>query len=358
MGIKIRTNLATFLLLFGLNLVVSFLAYFILPAKFFSDTKIIVYDIGHEIGYIGSYPLSILFYKVTFLNYLPFPIIALIQYPILIYLLYKIGIPKDFHILTVKNILVYLAFLMLAIFVSMPSKEFITFIYISIIPFVLNNPNKSARYRILSALLLIVLFGLFFRIYYVFIPIIALVMYWVTFIKFKNKTVTSLFYGVLISIFLSLSVGVLTGKYISESTREELNQDRKNAKDANSMIVSPIATDTWYGETIGVINGFIAVNIPVVEGLKHILSPQIIAFIVWQLFLFYILLKRFSWCIRDREKNQMQLWSILIIFSYFITQGLFEPDLGSAIRHKMGFFPLIYFALYYEHFRKELRSHI
>ena len=124
------------------------------------------------------------------------------------------------------------------------------------------------------------------------------------------------------------------------------------------MIVSPIETDTWYGETIGVVNGFIAVNIPVVEGLKHILSPQIIAFIVWQLFLFYILLKRFSWCISDRDNNQMQLWAILIIFSYFIIQGLFEPDLGSAIRHKMGFFPLIYFALYYEHFRKELRKNI
>lgn len=355
MGLILKKKSAVFFSLFGVNLVIAFLAYFILPAKFFSDTKIIVYDIGHEIGYIGSYPLSILFYKVTLLRYLPFPVIALIQFPILIYLLYKIGIPKDFHILTVKNIVVYLAFFMLAIFVSMPSKEFITFIYIALIPFVLNNPNKSNRYRILLALFLIVLFGLFFRIYYVFIPIIALGMYWVTCIKFKNKTVTSLFYGVLISIGLSLSIGVLTGKYISETTREELNLQRKNAKDANSMIVSPIETDTWYGETIGIVNGFIAVNIPVVEGLKHLLSPQIIAFIIWQLFLFYILLKRFSWCISDREKNQMQLWSILIIFSYFITQGLFEPDLGSAIRHKMGFFPLIYFALYYDHFRKELR---
>jgi hypothetical protein len=350
----VKKNKAIFFGLFIVNLIIAFLAYFILPDKFFSDTKIIILDIGNEIGFVGSYPLSILFYKVTLLRYLPFPIIALIQYPVLIYILYKIGIPKDFHILTVKNILVYLAFFMLAIFVSMPSKEFITFIYISLITFVLNNPTKSARHRILLALFLVVLFGLFFRIYYVFIPVIALGMYCVTFIKFKNKTVTTIFYGVLISIFISLSVGVLTGEYISETTREELNLERKNAHDANSMIVSPVATDTWYGEIIGVVNGFIAVNIPVVEGLKHILSPQIIAFIVWQLFLFYILLKRFSWCINDRKENQIQLWSLLIILSYFITQGLFEPDLGSAIRHKMGFFPLIYFVLYYENFRRKL----
>ena len=87
MVFKIKKNNAVFLLLFSINLMVSIVAYFILPAKFFSDTKIIILDKYHEIGYIGSYPLSILFYKITFLKYLPFPIIALIQYPILIYIL-------------------------------------------------------------------------------------------------------------------------------------------------------------------------------------------------------------------------------------------------------------------------------
>ena len=354
MKFSIQKNKLTFLNLFFINLIISILAFFILPDKFFGDANTIISPKFILPGFIGSYEFTQHFYQYTLLKYLPFPIIALIQYPILVYILYKIGVPKCFYIITIKNILVYLAFLMLALFVSMPSKEFITFIYISLIPFILRDSKKSAKFRILQSLLLIIIFGLFFRIYYVIIPIIAIGMYLVTFIKFKNKTITTVFYGVLISVFLSLSAGFFTGKYISEKTREELNQERVNSKDANSMIVSPVASDTWYGETVSVINGFIAVNIPIIEGLKHILSPQIIAFIFWQLLVFYILLKRFSWCVRDREKNQMQLWAILIIFSYYITQGLFEPDLGSAIRHKMGFFPLIYFVLYYEDFRKNI----
>ena len=33
-----------------------------------------------------------------------------------------------------------------------------------------------------------------------------------------------------------------------------------------------------------------------------------------------------------------------------MVQGVFEPDLGTSIRHKIGFLPLIYFALYYDRF--------
>ena len=349
----VKKSKFAFLLLFSANLIVSIAAYFILPERFFSDTKIIVYDIGHEIGYLGSYPLSILFYKVTFLKFLPFPIIALIQYPILIYILYKIGIPKNFHKLTVKNSIVYIAFFMLAIFVSMPSKEFITFLYISIIPFIFNNPKRSDKNKIFSALFLIALFGVF-RIYYALIPIIAIGIYFISFINFKNKALTSIFYGILIIVFISLTHGVLKGHYLSESTRESLNKERKHSKDANSMIVSPVKTDTWYGETISIFNGFIAVNVPVFEGIKHFLSPQIVAFIVWQLLLLYILLVRYSRCLKDREKYKFELWAIIILFSYYIVPGLFEPDLGTATRHKIGVFPLVYFIFYYEYFRKDV----
>jgi hypothetical protein len=353
MKLIVKKNKAVYLGLFILNLIIAFLAYFILPNKFFNDTKIIVYDLGNEIGYLGSYPLSILFYKVTLLRYLPFPLIALIQYPILIYILYRIGVPDKFHILTVKNILIYLGFFMLAIFVSMPSKEFITFLYISMVPFIFMNSKYSENKKIFLVLFLIALFGAF-RVYYALIPIIAVGIYLVSFLNFKNKVYASIFYGVLISVFLSLSVGVLTGKFISESTREELNTERRFSKEANSMIVSPVQTDTWYGETISIFNGFVAVNIPVFQGIKHFLSPQIVAFVVWQLFLLYILLVRFSRCLRDREKFKLELWTIIILFSYYIVQGMFEPDLGTATRHKIGFFPLLYFIFYYEDFRRKV----
>lgn len=354
MQLLVKKSTAAFLLIATANLVVAFLSYFILPPKFFYDTAIIIYDKYNEIGYLGSYPLTILFYKIIGFRLLPFPIIALIQFPVLIYILYKIGIPNNFEKLNAKNILVYLGIFMIAIFVSMPSKEFITYLFIAIIVLLCRNERFSFRKTILIASMLLIVFGALYRPYFALIPIVGGGMYLVSFINFKNKTVSTIFYGLLIAVFLSLSYGILKGKYFSEISREVVNSSRMVSADANSMITSPVKTDTWYGEAIGIFYGFFTVNLPL-NGLKHILSPQIIVFVIWQLLLFYILLVRFSKCLQERKKYRYELLIMFILFSFFILQGVFEPDLGSSIRHKIGIFPLIYFALYYDHFRKELQ---
>jgi hypothetical protein len=351
---KIKKSTAAFLLIAIANLVVAFAAFFVLPPKFFYDAAIIAYDKGNEIGYFGSYPLTILFYKISGLRYLPFPVIALIQFPILMYVLYKIGIPGNFEKVNIKNILVYLGIFMIAIFMSMPSKEFITFLYVAPIVFICLNERFSLKKKVWLSILLLFVFGALYRPYFVLIPIVAAGMYCISFINFKNKTISTIFYGILISIFLSLSYGVVKGKHFSEISREVVNNTRLGSGDANSIIISPVKPDTWYGEAIGIVYGFFTVNIPI-NGLKHLLSPQIIVFVIWQLLLFYILLVRFSKCIKERVKYPSELFILIILFSFFILQGVFEPDLGSAIRHKIGIFPLIYFALYYEYFRKELQ---
>ena len=355
MKLLIKKNKAVFIGLFFCNLIIALLAPFILPEKFFYDAKIIILHEYNEIGFSGSYASAILFYKLTGLKYLPFSVVALIQYPILIYILYRIGIPANFHKITIKNVLVYIGFFMMAIFISMPSKEFITFIYLATIPFVYHSASIPSKYKVIISLGIVAFFGVFFRSYFLLIPIIAIGMYFISLIDVKNKALSSIFYGLLIAIFMSLSVGLIKGKYMSESSRDVVNMERMNSKDANSIIVSPLKTDTWYGETAGIIYGFFSVNLPF-EGFKHIFSPQIIAFIIWQLLLFYILFVRFSRCLTDRKTHRDLLWTLLILFSYFIVQGIFEPDLGTATRHKIGVFPLIYYALYYEYFRKELQQ--
>lgn len=354
MKLLIKKSTAAFLLIASANLVVAFLAFFVLPPKFFYDTAIIIYDKYNEIGYFGSYPLTILFYKVIGFRHIPFPIIAFIQFPVLMCILYKIGIPDNFEKVNIKNLLVYLGIFMMAIFISMPSKEFITYLFITLIVLMCRNKRFSFRKTIIISIVFLIVFGALYRPYFALIPIVGGGMYLVSFINFKNKTVTTIFYGLLIAVFLSLSYGVLKGKYFSEISREVVNSTRMASGDANSLITSPIKTDTWYGETISVFYGFFTVNLPL-NGLKHILSPQIIVFVIWQLLLFYILLVRFSKCLKERKKYRYELLIMFILFSFFILQGVFEPDLGSAIRHKIGIFPLIYFALYYEHFRKELQ---
>ncbi|PKB16752.1 hypothetical protein [Flavobacterium sp. 5] len=353
MTILIKRNTSAFLLLVIVFLLVAIFSFYILPKKFFYDATIIALDKGNEIGFIGSYPLTILFYKITGLRYLPYSIIALIQFPILMFVLYKIGIPYDFEKLNIKNGIVYLGMFMTAIFMSMPSKEFITYLFISTIVFLFLKTKNYSRRAIFMAFFLLTIFGIFYRPYFCLIPIIALVMYGGILINYKNKIFAAIFYGLLAAIFLSLIYGIVTGEFFSETSREAINSVRLGSVDANSSIISPIKTDTWYGETFGILYGFFSVNVPF-NGFKYIFSPQILIFVVWQLFLFYILLIRFSRCIKSRENHKIELWILLILFAFFIVQGIFEPDLGSAVRHKTGVFPLIYYALYYDHFRKKL----
>lgn len=356
MKTKIKRNKAVFIGLFFCNLIIAFLTPYILPERYFNDTITIIFDKGHEIGWFGSYPFAIMFYKITGMRHFPFFVIALIQFPIVTYILYKIGVPSNFHKLNVKNGLVYVALLLTGIYMSMPTKEFITFVMFCSIPFIFQS-NKKPRFKIIFSLILIACFS-FFRPYYLLIPIFAIGMYAVSFIKFENKTFSTIFYGLLIAIFLSLSHGVVRGEYISKLTRENYVMNKINKNNINTAIVSPISQDTWYGEAFGIVYGFMAVNVPIVEAIKHVLSPQVLAFVVWQLLIFYILFVRFSRCLKNRKQYQLELWILLILFAYFIVQGIFEPDLGTSIRHKIGLFPLIYFALYYENFRKEIQPSI
>lgn len=336
-----------FLLLFTIFLVIAMLTVFILPERYFNDTVIIVHDRHREIGWIGSYPFAIMFYKITGLKHLPFFIIALIQFPLASYILYRIGIPSNFHIVTAKNVLFYIAFFLLAIYLSMPTKEFITFLMFSCIPFIFLSKETNTK-KIIFALLLTVSFS-FFRVYYALIPIFAIGMYLITFIRIKKKALATVLTGIVIAIFLSFSHGIVKGEFLSKLTRQDYAQEK--AATVNTIIISPVSQETWYGEAFGIIYGYLAVNVPVLQIIKHLLSPQVLAFVLWELTLFYILFIKLSRCLKDKKEHFLELWILLFLFSYFVVQGIFEPDLGTSIRHKIGFLPIIYFALYYENFK-------
>ena len=350
----IKSKYFIFLLLSILIVITGVLSYFFLPERFFYDALTITQDFYNEKGWLGSYPLTMSFYEYTLLGKLPFSVVALIQLPILLYIIYKLGIPDTFARPTLKNSLVYISLLLLAFFISMPSKEFITFSYLALIPFLFKNKKFSLPKTVLLSFLIFVVFGLWFRIYFVFIPVLALTMHLLSYIRIKNKIVLNITGALLVAVFLSLSYGLVKGQFLTESTREELNLFRSQSEDANSMITSPVPATTWYGEVVSIFYGFFTVNFPL-NGLRHIFKPQIIAFILWQLVLFGFLLYYFKLCISRKSEYKYEIWMFYFVFAYFIIQGIFEPDLGSAVRHKMGYFPLIYFALYYDHFKRSIQ---
>ncbi|TYP99899.1 hypothetical protein C7447_101506 [Tenacibaculum adriaticum] len=352
MKLTIPKNTLAFLFFSFLGLLIATLGVYFLPSRFFNDTDIIVYDLYNEIGWKGSYPFTILFYKITGLKHLSFSLIGLIQFLIVIVLTYKIGVPKNFHKITTKNIVIYISFLLIGVFLCMPTKEFINYLLVALIVLLFIKKNFSVKTTVIITLLILTFFGYFFREYYMLIVLLTLIFYFISRVNIKNKKLATLFYGLLIAIGVSLSYGLIKGQFISQKTRESFNEFRKNDGENNSAIYSPVKTDTWYGESFGIVYGFFSVNLPF-NGLKHITSPQILAFVIWQILLFIILFIRYERCLKQGISDNYDIWIFYIIFSFFIVQGVFEPDLGSAIRHKIGIFPFIYYGLYYNSFREK-----
>lgn len=350
MGIKINKSKFFF---FALVLVCIFLGIFfsfILPSKFYNDADLIVTDPYNEIGLIGSYPFSMFFYKITSLKYFPYFVVALIQLPILYYIIYKLGVPKKFEVFYLRNVLIYICFLLISVFLCMPSKEFINFIYIALIAYLFKTKRYSLVKTIIISFILFLFFSVFFRTYFAFIPIFSLVMYFFSFFKSKYRAINLIVITIFSAIFLSIAYGFVKGKYISQSTREAHNRERIGNDDAQSMLQSPLPTNTWYGESIGISYGYFSVNIPLNGIINHYKKPQVIAFVLWQLTLFLFLFIRFQNCLVRKEDQKYELWLFFFVFSYFMVQGLFEPDLGSAVRHKFSIFPLLYLAFYYDSF--------
>lgn len=345
-----------FLLLSITCIIFGIICPFILPDRFFYDSWLIVTDPNNEKGlFNGSYGFTIFYYSITGLSKLPYSIIAIIQLTILFLIIYIIGIPEKFSQFSIKNCLIYLSFIMMAIFIGQPSKEFITFILIAIIVYTFECNYLSFGLAILISSLYFFLFGFLFRPYFSFIPFISSAIYLITKIRFKNRWIFSILLGISVIVALSLTYKILKGDFLSQVTRENINELRLNDGDANAdtMIVSPIPITNIFTEAFATVYGFITVNFPI-NALQFFYKPQVIAFVIWQLFMTWIIIIRFGYLLQEFPKRKKELWLMCILLSYFIIQGIFEPDLGSAIRHKIGILPLIYYLFYYDDFKRKI----
>ena len=223
-----------------------------------------------------------------------------------------------------------------------------------LIVFIITYKRFSLGVTILFSSLAFIVFGVLFRPYFVFMPIVAFPIYLITKIHFKNRWIMALCLGGLTILFLSFIYKLTNGDFFSEMTREELNRNRLLAGDSNAdtMIVSPIPITNLFAEAFSILYGFITVNFPI-NGLRFFYKPQVLAFIVWQILISGIVILRFGKLLSSYPKYKKELWLMSFLLAYFIIQGNFEPDLGSAVRHKIGILPIIYYLFYYDDFKRK-----
>ena len=346
---QLSKNQILFITIAFISVVLGVFAHQFLPDKYYYDAILIATDPYNQKGFINSYPVAMMFYDTFFLNKLPYPILAIFQLSIIFYCFYRLSIPKKFTKLYLSNILIWSALIALSIYISMPSKEFINILFIFLIAFILKSKKLKQKTKITAILVLFGLFGLWYRIYFVMIPVLAVTSFLVFRLKISKKIITSILISLLAAIFMSISYDAVSGEYMSESTREELNEKRKGRQDSQTLIVSPIRTNNPVGEAVGIIYGYVTVNLPFESIIKFYYKPQVILFSIWQILLFCVLIIKFNKA-REVSKSAFdeRLWLFHIVFSYFVIQGVFEPDLGSSIRHKFGVLPIIYQAIFYK----------
>ncbi len=337
-----------FLIIAALTLIFGFFAPEILPDRYLFDAYRIYNDPFNQKGLIGSYPFTMWFYHFSGLNKISFSIISVIQISTILFFFYKQGIPYKFHKLYLSNIIILASFIAVSVYLSIPSKEFINIIFIFFIVYVLRLKLKSNNIKMFLVFFILLVFGLWFRQYYILVPIFAVASFIASKIKTENKIASIIITTFLLAFFLSASHGFIKGEFMSESTREALNKKRIKDPNSKTLILSPIKTNSILGETIGILNGYFSVNIPF-QSFKFYNKPQVILFTVWQLLLFVILIQNYSRCLMSKEPiDQNKVWLFHILFGYFMVQGIFEPDLGSSIKHKIGVLPLIYEAVFYK----------
>lgn len=319
-----------------------------LPEKFFYDSKMIL-----EIPYVfdnwfkGSYPFTANFYHTLGFSLLPLSWIGFLQITILFFLVLLVIKPKEFTLNKIENVVIVSNVFLLGIFLGQPSKEFIAFIVMFLLLLIIKRESISLLYRCIVSCIILMITAVLFRPYYVFLPFLVFGMYLTLFLFKKNKFLWIVLSGVGMLIVVSLILYGIKGEYLTELYREQINDARRGAEYSNSIITSPLRPITFLNEIFSIVYGIVSVNVPI-EGFKHILKPQIVVFVIWQLLFFYFFSKKMIVVIKNKTMESKELLICLFLFSYFILQGVFEPDLGSAVRHKIGVIPFILYIYFYE----------
>ncbi len=231
------------------------------------------------------------------------------------------------------------------------SKDVIQLILILPAVYILHGAYKTnVKISVLIGSLLIIAFVL--RPYF----FLTAIMFFSVYRTFQNsyEQEKKKFWRNLIFIFL---IGVL-GLYVLKNvdaftynrllqTRSDVNQFRIGNVDAQTAIVNLIDDDgTIITFMLNLVINMFRLLFPIAllqQGLLQIL------FLVYQVNLSRKILLIFyhqSNSSKTSMQNENVFIAVSLLIAYFIVAAVFEPDYGSAIRHEMIFFPVIYVALF------------
>lgn len=327
------------LLIIPLSLLIHFVKYLILPAKYFYDSnKILALVLGYNIPSDKAFDfVSNIFKRINIFHFSTiqqWSLIITIFFSLIIFFL----LLKDKGKGISSYIYIYASVVLLNIYVFNLSKDIIQFVFALILFFILEKINTSNFKKMIIMSFVLLFETLYFRTYYGIMLIIMWDFYIVYYIFSKKLIIDkNKFFKILVISFFALILQIYLIKIIFPSiyqiiisARNTANIRRENSPDAVTIINDLLDVKTNYFLFIGnyLINT-IRLAIPIELTFKGI---KYIPFILYQVFITYNIFKL------NKKINDENILYILTLISFIMISIIFEPDFGSFVRHESAYF--------------------
>jgi hypothetical protein len=233
-------------------------------------------------------------------------------------------------------VVIFLMFLMMT-FMTMISKDLLLFLLTSTFLWFVGKGKKT----LIFWCLLVVLYAIFFRAYWVIIVFYFLLIHYA--INYKVKYVYILISAPVLLFILSILFSVILGVDL-DHFRMEVNEHRLTGlhEDSRTMILPYVYGG---GLIISWLNAFVTwifLMFPI--PLIMLKSPYYVINAMFIMFIFMGLLRALKIISKNEVDNKI-IASFSLVYSFSVIQSIFEPDYGSFLRHLAPIFPLIVFVL-------------
>jgi hypothetical protein len=148
---------------------------------------------------------------------------------------------------------------------------------------------------------------------------------------------------ILISILFLFGFANLTGRYLTDA-RTSVNIGRLGSNEAETLIMNLMHNSSVFTDIINWLTGWIILLFPV-PYLNNFSYLQW-GFIIWNLINLMIFLKLIKYQNKTTKIDYSTKWCIAWIIAFSATQGIFEPDLGSYVKHLIVILPMYFYLLF------------
>ncbi|MFC4683894.1 hypothetical protein [Exiguobacterium sp. s149] len=223
----------------------------------------------------------------------------------------------------------YFAFLALitlfySVYIGQISKETLVVVMMWLI-------FRSGKINLLLATFLITVYGLYIREYWLLIGVLFLINYFIL-TKTEKINLIKLFIINFFGIFLMSVIHIILFNDNLTSYRYQVNEYRMFTGDVNTILLNPFTTINPIHDVGNFLFGLGNIFIPL-DGLN---SMNELVYYIWIVIVISVLYSKVKKVV---NRNHL-IAPFALLVSFVFVQAIFEPDMGSILKHQIGLFPV------------------